>query len=491
MSSKVSVSNASSNSATSRSDSGATRAGASAGATQNFSSALNAASVNSPGARSGNTGGQANTSAQAGSGSRGTAAQQSASNNGAAQQTSTSQKPQAAQSQQAGDAGQTQQPQQNQQPQQAQQPTGTGSSAGSAAVDIVDAVAGATDGASADAQLKLGDDGGADLPAAPRTSKTTTADATDAAASAAGAAGALALLMASGAVAGGGAGSGQQPDDAQQGSDARGTDAIGHSDAAGAIAAAANAAAALAGSLALSPLSQVATTAPPVSDSRTDTASVSSTGVGSTQTAQSDQAILMTLNTLAAGDSAGAGTGDGAGAAGGHDQGAAAASSTQTNTSAITNNLPDLIGRLSAAQPQAMVERSISTPVSDRNWSGEVAGQVRWMVNERVQSATLKLSPEHLGPLEVHIDVQSSQVNVSFSAQHPDTRSALEQSMPALRQLMASGGLTLGQTSVQQENRSTPHYTSGSSRAAVSAVHSVDPVPVSSIRLPGLIDEYA
>jgi flagellar hook-length control protein FliK len=199
----------------------------------------------------------------------------------------------------------------------------------------------------------------------------------------------------------------------------------------------------------------------------------------------------MTLNALAASDASGTGTDDGTGAADGHDRAASATASTSSDASAMTNNLPGLVSHLAQAAPQATMERSISTPVSDRNWSGDVASQVKWMINERVQSATLKLSPEHLGPLEVHIDVQQSQVNVSFSAQHPDTRSALEQSMPALRQLMASGGLTLGQTSVQQENRSTPQYTPSASRGAISAVHSVDPVAVSSIRLPGLIDEYA
>jgi flagellar hook-length control protein FliK len=91
----------------------------------------------------------------------------------------------------------------------------------------------------------------------------------------------------------------------------------------------------------------------------------------------------------------------------------------------------------------------------------------------------------------VHIDVQSSQVNVSFTALHPDTRSALEQSLPALRQLMAGGGLTLGQASVQQENRSTPQRGAGVSRNAISTAHSVESVAVSQLRLPGLIDEYA
>lgn len=156
------------------------------------------------------------------------------------------------------------------------------------------------------------------------------------------------------------------------------------------------------------------------------------------------------------------------------------------------NGLPEIVRGLSASvSPAAGVERTISVPVSDRNWSGAVASQVQWLVSNNVQSATLQLSPDHLGPVEVRIDVQSSQVNVSFTASHPDTRSALEQSVPQLRAILANGGLTLGQTSVQQESRPGSHYSPGTSRSPVQTAQSVDSVSISSARGLGLIDEYA
>ena len=150
----------------------------------------------------------------------------------------------------------------------------------------------------------------------------------------------------------------------------------------------------------------------------------------------------------------------------------------------------EMIRGLSGSAPTAAVERTVSVPVSDRNWSAAVAGQVQWMVNSNVQSATLQLSPEHLGPLEVRIDIQTSQVNVSFTASHPETRSALEQGVPQLRAILANGGLTLGQATVQQEARSGSHYTATGSRHTLGAAESVDSVSVSSVRSLGLIDEY-
>jgi len=140
----------------------------------------------------------------------------------------------------------------------------------------------------------------------------------------------------------------------------------------------------------------------------------------------------------------------------------------------------------------ASVERSIAVPLSDPSWQGAVAAQIQWMASSHVQSATLKLTPEHLGPVEVRIDLQSSQINVSFVALHAETRSALEQSVPMLRAMLASGGLTLGQTHVQSETRQESH--SGASLAGTNATPETAEVerPAVAVRSGiGLVDEYA
>jgi flagellar hook-length control protein FliK len=79
----------------------------------------------------------------------------------------------------------------------------------------------------------------------------------------------------------------------------------------------------------------------------------------------------------------------------------------------LVRGLPDAVMQASVA------EHAIAIPVSDPGWSRAVAAQVQLFASANVQSATLRLSPEHLGPVEVHIDVQSTQINVSFVAAHP------------------------------------------------------------------------
>jgi flagellar hook-length control protein FliK len=157
-----------------------------------------------------------------------------------------------------------------------------------------------------------------------------------------------------------------------------------------------------------------------------------------------------------------------------------------------STGLPELVHSFanSATQTPA-VEATISVPLANGGWPQAVAAQVHWFVNNDVQSATLRLSPEHLGPVEVRIDVRESQVNVSFSAAHAETRVALEQTVPRLREIFASSGLTLGQANVQQDPRPGSQASAIPLRAAFAHAQTVEPVAVTAVHPLGLVDEYA
>ena len=152
--------------------------------------------------------------------------------------------------------------------------------------------------------------------------------------------------------------------------------------------------------------------------------------------------------------------------------------------------LSDLARSLAPAPSPPVTQGAIALPVSDPNWPHAMASQVHWFVNHDVQSATLRVSPEHLGPIEVHIDVRQAQVNVSFHATHAETRAALEQTVPRLREIFASSGLTLGQTNVQQDPRPGSQSAAPMRRPGFADAQTVEPVAVTTAHAPGLVDEY-
>ncbi|MGH8143142.1 MAG: flagellar hook-length control protein FliK, partial [Steroidobacteraceae bacterium] len=243
------------------------------------------------------------------------------------------------------------------------------------------------------------------------------------------------------------------------------------------------------------------------SGSSTATASTTATDTGSTSAASAQTAAAASASGIAvlAGAAAGAQTSKSSptAAAGkvlaaitATDSTAAAAAAAGAAPSALPQLLQHLTGvaALTASAGLAPQALTVPLPVSDPNWPQALAAQVHWLASSQVQSATLRLSPEHLGPLEVHIDLQQSQVNVSFNATHADTRTALAEAVPRLRAMFAAGGLSLGQATVQQEPQSSaqsrPHGRSGGTRVLPVVAKTVEPVSIAEIHALGIVDEY-
>ena len=137
----------------------------------------------------------------------------------------------------------------------------------------------------------------------------------------------------------------------------------------------------------------------------------------------------------------------------------------------------------------------VNTPVTDAGFADEVGAKITWMANQRVQSASLQLTPEHLGPVEVRISMQDGSASVSFNAAHADTRAALEQALPRLREMFSTQGLTLTDASVSQQSpRGQPQRQAVSAIGAIGGVSGDDSTSsvatVTRVQL-GLVDTYA
>jgi flagellar hook-length control protein FliK len=109
-----------------------------------------------------------------------------------------------------------------------------------------------------------------------------------------------------------------------------------------------------------------------------------------------------------------------------------------------------------APQTAAPVTVQVHAEVGSGGWANELGTRLHWMANQGIGSASLRLTPEQLGPVEVKISVHQNAASVWFSAAQPDTRSALEQALPSLKQLFSAQGLNLAQAGVSDQSaRST------------------------------------
>jgi flagellar hook-length control protein FliK len=151
------------------------------------------------------------------------------------------------------------------------------------------------------------------------------------------------------------------------------------------------------------------------------------------------------------------------------------------------------IGHAAAPHVPAPTEAAVlRTPVSAAGWREELGAHLTWMAHKGIESGSLQVTPPDLGPIEVRIAVHDAQASVWFGAAHADTRAALEQALPRLRELFASQGLALADAGVFREpprqQQPPPGAPTSSEQREVDGTRSVSATPQSGI---GLIDLYA
>ena len=115
--------------------------------------------------------------------------------------------------------------------------------------------------------------------------------------------------------------------------------------------------------------------------------------------------------------------------------------------------------QLAASAPKvpAVIATTIDVPVFDENWGNALQDRVMWMTTRNIQNAEIRLNPAELGPIRVQVSVQDDAAQLTFAAQHAQTRDALEVAMPRLREMLSENGLSLGDATVTDGDSGDVH----------------------------------
>lgn len=153
---------------------------------------------------------------------------------------------------------------------------------------------------------------------------------------------------------------------------------------------------------------------------------------------------------------------------------------------------------LSGAARPPMVALPVQVPVGQPGWDNAMGERIQWMVGHNLQQAEIKLTPPHLGPLEIKISLHNDQTSVNFIAAHAATRDALEAAIPRLREMFGGINLNLANVDVsQQQSGSSGNGAHNASSAdgyygddTVGSV-GVSAAPVVHLQSRGVLDTYA
>ncbi|MGB8518469.1 MAG: flagellar hook-length control protein FliK [Gallionella sp.] len=124
---------------------------------------------------------------------------------------------------------------------------------------------------------------------------------------------------------------------------------------------------------------------------------------------------------------------------------------TQDAISTVVANMQHSLNT-SPAQMTATAQQSIATAVGSNHWAEEFSQKITWMTTQQNnQVAELHLNPPDLGPLNVVLKVTDNQATATFISSHSAVRDAVTHALPALREVLANSGITLGNTTVSDQ----------------------------------------
>jgi flagellar hook-length control protein FliK len=143
-----------------------------------------------------------------------------------------------------------------------------------------------------------------------------------------------------------------------------------------------------------------------------------------------------------------------------------AAQSVAPLPSVATIKAPTAANVAPSPAPMQWTSSFIDVAPGQAGWNEALGDRVTWMAGNRVQNAELRLNPAELGPLRVQISMDDGKASVTFTAQHPLTRDAIEQALPRLREMLADQGLSLQNASVSDHGSRQQQAGPGGERVA-------------------------
>jgi flagellar hook-length control protein FliK len=122
---------------------------------------------------------------------------------------------------------------------------------------------------------------------------------------------------------------------------------------------------------------------------------------------------------------------------------AAPATPTASDGLGVVPALQTLPAPSAPPAPPPSVVLDLPIPPHSPAFAPALATQLRWLVQDGVQSAQLRLNPQEMGPVAVQIVIDGREARIDFSAEVAATRSVLEASLPVLAAALDESGLKL------------------------------------------------
>jgi flagellar hook-length control protein FliK len=114
--------------------------------------------------------------------------------------------------------------------------------------------------------------------------------------------------------------------------------------------------------------------------------------------------------------------------------------------------------------PRTATVNPMEAPSADLHggrFDEEIGDSVRWMADQKIGHAHIKITPNEMGTVEVRLRLDGDRVHADFTSAQADVRQALENSLPKLRDMLGQHGFQLAHADVGQQHQSPPQHADG------------------------------
>ncbi len=95
----------------------------------------------------------------------------------------------------------------------------------------------------------------------------------------------------------------------------------------------------------------------------------------------------------------------------------------------------------------------IDSNINDHDaWGDELSSKMAWMVGRDIKVASLRVTPENLGPIEIRIQIKNELVDVHFNSSHSQVRESIEAAVPRLREMFNDQFMRLENVNISQHS---------------------------------------
>lgn len=86
-----------------------------------------------------------------------------------------------------------------------------------------------------------------------------------------------------------------------------------------------------------------------------------------------------------------------------------------------------------------------------REFAPNLAMRIQWMFNQALKGAEILMDPPEMGPLSVKVQQINGETNILFHVSNPQTKDALDENLPRLKEMLLEQGINLGDAQVNQQ----------------------------------------